>query len=378
MKRLLSLSLAACYVGSATVVTAKELKWTHYGTRPLAMGNAYVGVADDFNALFYNPAGLARLPSWSFEILNPSVAVSSNTVSTIPDVLELANSKSTSEGGKTEVQSVLSIFDTLSGKSQYVNLGLTPHLVFPGFGFGLGIDVGGTLIAHRDPSATVDAGANVIVPVTYAKSMLEDRLSLGATLKGVFRTGVDREFSLADISAFTKNDSTTSSNSSQDNLKDYLNSGRGVGLDVGMLFTPVKTMEPTLGVSVTDVGGTPLKSTSDLYGKPKPRDPSVNTGISFKPVMSGSMYLLTSVDAHAINQPMHFSKKLNLGSELGFGKVLKFQLGLHQGELSGGCQLDAWLLILRIATYAEQLGPTAGEDKRFVDRRYVAEMKMLL
>ena len=37
----------------------QENKWTHFGTRPLAMGNA-VAVSDDF-ALFYNPAGLARL-----------------------------------------------------------------------------------------------------------------------------------------------------------------------------------------------------------------------------------------------------------------------------------------------------------------------------
>jgi hypothetical protein len=361
----------------STTLCAKELRWTHYGTRPLAMGNAYVGVADDFNSLFYNPAGLARLPSWSMEIMNPSFGVGANTLSTINDVTSLANSNAASSGGQTAVQQVLSTFDSLSGKPQYVNIGLTPHLVFPGFGFGLGIDVGGTLVAHRDPSASVEAGANIIVPFTYAKSMLEDRLSLGASLKGVFKTGVDRDFSLADISAFTKND-TTNSESKSDNFKDYLNSGRGFGVDVGLLFTPVKTMEPTMGLSITDVGGTPLTATSDLYGKPKPRDPAVNTGISVKPVKSGNMYVMTSVDAHAINQPMHFSKKLNLGSELGLGKVLKFQLGLHQGELSGGFQLDAWLLILRFATYAEQLGPTAGEDKRFVDRRYVAEMKLLL
>ena len=38
-----------------------EHRWTQYGLRPLAMGNAYVAVADDYNALFYNPAGLARI-----------------------------------------------------------------------------------------------------------------------------------------------------------------------------------------------------------------------------------------------------------------------------------------------------------------------------
>ena len=37
------------------------------------MGNAYVSIADDFNALFYNPAGLARLNDWDFEIINPTI-----------------------------------------------------------------------------------------------------------------------------------------------------------------------------------------------------------------------------------------------------------------------------------------------------------------
>lgn len=35
------------------------------GARPLALGGAFVGLADDGNALFFNPAGLARLTSMS-------------------------------------------------------------------------------------------------------------------------------------------------------------------------------------------------------------------------------------------------------------------------------------------------------------------------
>lgn len=362
---------------SSPLALGKEEKWTHYGVRPMAMGNAYVAVADDFNALFYNPAGLARLKTWSLEVINPRFAISANTIATMKDVSELSSGGSDASAGKSSVQSAIETFETLTGKPQYINLGLTPHFVFPGFGFGIGLDVGGSMVIHRQISAEVNAGLDALVPFTYAKSMLDDRLSLGATVKGVFRTGVDREFSLADISAFAKSDSATGPDSDKQ-LKDFVQSGRGIGTDFGLLFTPVKTMEPTLGVSLTDAGGTPLSASSDNYGKPKPREPSLNTGISFKPYSSGAMYLLTSVDAHSINQPFHYSKKFNVGSELGLGKIFKIQAGLHQGEFSGGFQLDAWLLILRFATYAEQLGSTAGEDKLLADRRYVVEMKLLL
>ena len=48
--------------------------------RPLGMGNAYVAIADDFNAVFYNPAGLARLNDWYLEIINPGVTISSGAI----------------------------------------------------------------------------------------------------------------------------------------------------------------------------------------------------------------------------------------------------------------------------------------------------------
>ena len=363
--------LSAGLLLEATSAQASELKWTHYGVRPLAMGNAYVAVADDFNALFYNPAGLARLDTWHGELFNPQLGVSQTTLSTIKSFTKLASSDSAG------VDSTLSAFETMTGKPQWVNLGLTPHLVFPGFGIGLGLDVGGSMVIHRTISADVDAGATAILPIAFAKNFLEDRLSLGMAVKGVFKQGVEREFSLADITAFSKKSSDSSGNS----LKDYVVGGTGFGVDLGMLFTPVQTGEPTIGISVADLGGTPYqaqKSGSLELGAPKPREPAVNTGISFKPIKTDSYYVLTTMDAHAINQPMHFSKKLNFGTEWGFGRVLKVQAGLHQGSLSGGIQLDAWLLVLRFATYAEELGSVAGQSATTSDRRYVAQLKLLL
>lgn len=351
---------------------ASELKWTHYGLRPLAMGNAYVAVADDYNALFYNPAGLARLDSWSMEIFNPRFGVSATTLQTINDFTKLASSNSSG------VDATLSVFETMTGKPQWINLGATPHLIFPGFGLGIGLDIGGSMVIHRSTiSADFDAGANAIIPIAFAKNFLEDRLSIGASIKGVYKQGVEREFSLADINAFSKSEKSSSGNQ----LKDYFVGGTGFGVDMGLLFTPVKIGEPTFGLSVTDIGGTPFKASSmgDLkFGAPKPREPSVNTGISFKPIKTGSYYVLTSMDVHAVNQPIHFSKKVNFGAEWGLSKVLKVQAGLHQGSLSGGFQMDLWLLVLRFVTYTEELGSVAGESKATSDRRYMAQFKLIL
>lgn len=46
-------AVAACCVGAA---------WACVGSRPLAMGGAFIGLADDVNATYWNPAGLVQLP----------------------------------------------------------------------------------------------------------------------------------------------------------------------------------------------------------------------------------------------------------------------------------------------------------------------------
>ncbi|NLG70259.1 MAG: hypothetical protein GX496_11985, partial [Firmicutes bacterium] len=47
--------------GDVTVVGAGAIFQIGAGARPLARGGAFAGVAEDENALFYNPAGLATL-----------------------------------------------------------------------------------------------------------------------------------------------------------------------------------------------------------------------------------------------------------------------------------------------------------------------------
>ena len=347
---------------------AGELHYTHYGLRPLGMGNAFVAVADDYNSLFYNPAGLARLKEWSGEFLNPRAEISTTTMQTISDLSNLVS------GSTGDTSAVLDFLEKNTGKVQHLAGGLTPHLVFPGFGFGLGADLRTTISIHREISMDILAGPQLIAPVAIAGNFFEGRLSVGAGVKLVVQGGIDREFSINDINAFTKK------SGSGPKLADYVEGGYGIGSDLGLLFTPIKTMQPTLGVSITDFGGTPFTKTNiggTALGAPKTRLPSVNTGVSLRPWESGRMYLLTTAAADSINQPVHFSKKFNLGSEWGYGDLLKVQAGLHQGEFSGGFQFDVFLLTLRFVTYAEQLGTYAGQDDSLRDRRYAMQLKLL-
>ncbi len=340
--------------------------WTHYGLRPLGMGNAYVAVADDFNALFYNPAGLARLKTWDGEFLNPSLTWSQNVKGLVNDAKNL-------KSGSTE--DTLNLVEKNTGENYNVGLALTPHLIFPNFGFGLGLDASAGAVFHRDVTVDLDTGLRAVLPIAFAKNFLNDRLAIGVALKLRARVGIDQNFSMDDIAAFQ---STSKTDKTGRELEDYVKAGTGYGADLGLLFTPMKQFEPTFGLSITDLGGTPYavyKVKGSILGAPPLQEPSVNVGISAKPIQTGWSYVMVAADMHSINQPYSFSKKFNLGVEGGLGNILKLQTGLYQGYLTAGLQFDVGLLSIRLVSYAEELGTTAGYK---ADRRIAAQLKFLL
>lgn len=371
MRGLFAITLTAA-LGTATslsgATSSKRLRpWTHYGIRPLAMGNAFVAVADDYNSIFYNPAGLARIKSFDGEVINPRVELSKSVGELAKNVANLSSGSSTS--------AVIDLIEQNTGKDQHLSLGLAPHLIFPNFGFGIGANSEASFAWHRSLAIDILAGLDVVLPISLAFNAFEDRLSIGASIKGRMRTGVDDRFSMDDFSAFT---SSNKDNPDQPTLDDYVSGGYGVGADFGLLFTPTDVMEPTLGISVTDIGGTPFTTPSNLKNyasTPEIVEQSINLGFSLKPVKQGPFQVLTTMDVHSINQGFSFSKKLNFGVEASYGSWAKLQTGLHQGYLSAGMLLDIGFFNLSLATYGVELSEYAGYREQ---RRYTAQIKFLL
>lgn len=64
MKKTLVMSLAVLFL--ACGLLANGLNLNGLGARPASMGGAFVGLADDFTAVFWNPAGLALLKGRTF------------------------------------------------------------------------------------------------------------------------------------------------------------------------------------------------------------------------------------------------------------------------------------------------------------------------
>ncbi len=342
--------------------------WTQFGVRPLAMGNAFVGVADDFNALYYNPAGLARIKEWELEIINPKFDISANTYFL---------AKTLKKKGKMSLSDTFQTISDETGKPNYIGFSLTPYYIRPGWGFGLTSDTFASFIPHQD-GVDIDTKAYTqltTIPVSHARNFFANRLSLGATFKLIGTAGFDENVTMGNISLVVPK-SQTGSNLK---LKDFLVSGLGFGVDLGLLFTPSETpMEPTFGMSVINIGGIAYRKLLKSGTTAPNVAPIVNTGFSIKPYKTDRMYVLVALDTHMINKPSHFSHKLNLGVEWGFGKIIKVEAGLHEGYLTGGFQFDVWLFKLRLATYRVDRSPLVGMENSLTDRRVVLQFKLLI
>jgi len=59
-----SLMLTSVASAESDYASTPDPSQAAFGARPLGMGGAYVGLADDSNAIFLNPAGLAQLDKW--------------------------------------------------------------------------------------------------------------------------------------------------------------------------------------------------------------------------------------------------------------------------------------------------------------------------
>ena len=75
----------------ATAQDDDEPLFLFRGARPLGLGNAYEAIADDINALHYNPAGLAQIDETIFQFLVVRARVTTDLVDELDTIGELFN-----------------------------------------------------------------------------------------------------------------------------------------------------------------------------------------------------------------------------------------------------------------------------------------------
>ena len=348
--------MALFVLGTGYDIMAKQYPRLYRGIRPLGMGDAFTAVADDENALFYNPAGLSKISSFQIGVLNPLIEVSKKSIDLVQDS-EDANLDDTGE--------VADLLEEYVGEHQHARVSLFPHVGFNVAGAGVMIGGLGQGTVDADIRNPVWPEAHVDMIVDYGAiggfglELPLTGLRAGVALKFLQRESLSQIYTATDIA----------DPDFGDRLEDDLHSGSGFSVDLGVIYelSFVPVFDTNVALVVQNVPEMDMGDAKDI-------DTQANLGLSIEKSFSafGLVGALDYIDlTGGIEEDEDIAKRINIGAELRFLKFLSVRAGLNQGYVSAGATLDLWVLKFDFATYSEEIGAYAGQRE---DRRYVGQI----
>ncbi|MGD9223952.1 MAG: conjugal transfer protein TraF [Desulfobacteraceae bacterium] len=335
---------------------AKAYPNFYRGLRPLGMGNAFTAISDDENALFYNPAGLAEISSFSLGLINPIIELSEGSIDLYNDSEDI----DTDDSGQ-----VADLLSKYVGEHQHARVSLFPYAGFP-------VAQCGVMIGYLG-QATLDAEIrNPVWPEVETSYIVDhgilagiggripsSKIRIGAAVKYINRESLDETYTAADIA----------DDNFDDQFEDDLENGSNLAFDLGVLYTP-----PFDWPVETHIGLTIQNLPEMDFGQAQDQQTQTNIGLALEKRF-GNYKLLGALDyrdlTSAIEEDDDIPKRLHMGVELQLPKILSVRAGLNQGYVTYGLTLDIWLIKLDFAAYSEEVGAHAGQRE---DRRYVGQL----
>jgi hypothetical protein len=378
----ISLSAALSVVApsrAAAVATGQvidfEIHQQYEGVRPMGMGNAFVGMADDYNALFYNPAGLARLEEGQFNMgIN---AMLDSKVVKLKNDLDAA----TKSGDPADV---VSLINQNRGNYYGARAGLGTIWARPKWAFAIiPVDLSVNMAIHALGGASLDLVAFQDTTIAFGRGwdvnwFDKDRMSLGMTGKAIYRGYYNRSFTAADL-IFNSNllrpeDATE---------------GLTVDADFGGLWTPKVTstswmrfLRPSVGFAVRNIADYGFSTNMHLIDKNSGQAPKLGRRFDIGTAWELPDFWIFKTRALADMRDMgaqNFTVKkgTHLGAEF-LWKIRSWwqggwRVGVNQGYFTAGFTGALGIFNLDLATFAEEVG---SSDNPTASRRYTMKASL--
>lgn len=379
-----------------------ELPEGYTGTRPAGMGGAFTAVATDENSFWTNPAGIART--------RKARSRKGVDVAKFPNMSLGFNSASRglyttikSASGSAVADSIASS-DVVASKPFYVRGAAFPVMIFEsGKNQPMGIGAFGNSISkiYIDKDTPADARVVSVTDVGAAFGIaftnFANRLNLGLTLRPTYRYAYEGTVPSEDLK---------SSAAMGKRMKSDSNTGTGIGVDAGFMFTLSDFWFPTVGMAVRNlptgcqedylnpfteerqkVCGTKYASKGgnpDALSNVDPTD--LRAGISISPRIAKEFGIRFAADIHNVylrSSTAYYglpgvdtAKLLHGGIEFFSGNPLEqsavsFRVGANQGFVTYGGSLNLSWMHLEFASYGVDV---SDQVKRVEDRRYLASL----
>jgi len=337
---LVSISLVAPWASQA-----RELQELYRGARQMAMGNAFVAIADDEAAIFMNPAGLAGIKNTTFNYGVFDLQVSSETISAISDSIDAFSNFSSDS------------FNVIMGKDIYGRVQIAPSLVTENLGVALLVDQQIGLAAENPSIPAIDFLYQTTngVQVAYGTSVLGHSrkkavhdLRLGMAAKILWRRGGVRRVPMIDL--LTADSSTIGQLAG--------NFGQGYGFDLGAQYLRKinDRFKVMAGVAWTDIGDIEFGTSGA-----DPQLQNLSAGIASTFGFNFAELTLAFDQRHILNDT-DWRKRTHLGAQLDL-PIFDLYAGVNQTTITYGASFDLWLIRMTAARYTEEVGAFAGTDQ---------------
>jgi hypothetical protein len=369
---LLISSVAVTEVSQAQVVPVDfSIHQQFIAPRAIGMGDTFSGV-NDFNMIFYNPAGLAVLeePEMNFGIQGDVT----------PAMLDFKKDLDTASTQADSTGATIAAVNKQYGKGFGLRFPTIGALwARPGWGIAIipaDLSVNLAMNAALGPAVSVSAYQDATIAFAYAKAFMEKKLRIGANVKGIYRAYVGESIQILDLVG-------NSNFFRPENAKEGLTVDMDLSAQYEMTIPEdgalsfLKYAKPTFSAAVRNLFDYGFKQNLKLLNKADGdrRPPNLERRLDL-----GSRWDLPEFwvfkprflfDIRDIGHTYWtFRKGLHVGADL-IWKVKtwlngNYSLGLSQGYLTAGIGAELGWFRLDVVTYGEEMGTTdAKRENRY-------------
>ncbi|HND85572.1 MAG TPA: hypothetical protein PLU50_07170 [Pseudobdellovibrionaceae bacterium] len=340
----------------------------YLSARALGMGDAFVGLANDYSAIFYNPAALARRDDSELN-LSMEFGASSSFFSFSNDI---TNASNTTGSDAAKQAAVIRAIEAQYGKTFSVHGSLFNGIIAkPNWSFAVipaDLNVELTMNRLTGPSINTTLYADTTLAYAYAKDVLwieHARTSAGLTGKFTSRGYFSKAINFLEL-AYDSNPIK------MDDFKE----GYAVDFDYGMLITPeipregilsyLKHLRPTIGFVARNLMESSFGSSLNLLTKRQNGQPEKNfrvfdLGAKFELPTAFIFGGRLALDVRDMGHPFfNFRKGFHAGFEFDWVMTSwwkgSYRIGVNQGYPTLGLSAMLGIFNLDLATYGEDVG----------------------
>lgn len=329
---------------------AQNLREMWMSVRAMGMGNAYSGIVDDADALFYNPAGLAKIRGLQWTLFDPAVGANG---------IQAYDAYKTFSGNGTLEDKLREFY----GKKYWAHVQLKSTVALPGVALGVfgASDLDLRLENPAYSKLYLNSFNDYGITGGTAVTLVPRLLTVGMSLRRTTRIGSAQAIGASSLSSLSTTDIEAQ-------LK---NKGTAYAADFGLNLEIPTAFPTTFSFVWKNIGNTQFSHESGAQAPQGDRNEMIVALATQFELPIGM--LRAAIDYKYISwEPVQMGRKINMGAELDL-PALDLRAGFHQGYFSYGVGIDLALLRLDVASYGAELGVYPGQ---YEDRRYMLQLSM--